>query len=230
MPPQTSNPHPAGPGASDDPDALARRACAGDRDAFDVLAAQLRPRLVALLRQKLRRHADAEDTAQAALLRWWQKRDAYDPKRPFLPWLMTLALRLATDTQRAGARRLNHETAAGDEAARDRHHAPRPEHQLEHAERHRTVWTTVRDVLGPDAATALWLFYGEGFTAKEIAKAMDKKSGAVRVMLHRGRAALRPHLADLAPQPQANPVPNDDDKHHEPPGPLRVARPVGAES
>lgn len=209
----TTPPPPSGPDASDSTDALARRACAGDRDAFDTLANQLRPRLVALLRQKLQSESDAEDVAQKALLRWWEKRDAYDPRRAFLPWLFTLTLRLATDTQRAGARRANHEANAALRPHQTHTHRNATQ-QLEQREQHQHIWATVRDTLGPDAATALWLFYGEGLTPTEIAPVLNKRAGAVRVMLHRGRAALRPHLHQWSPNPTtATPPANKDHDH-----------------
>ncbi|MEM8783846.1 MAG: RNA polymerase sigma factor [Planctomycetota bacterium] len=164
----------------------------GDRGAFDELAEAMRPRLVALLRQRLRDDADAQDAAQAALLRWWEQRDKYDVNRPFVPWLLTLTVRLGVDLQRRGARRRKHEDAAA-EAARYAGDPAReaPSRRLERRERRDSIWPLVRATVSPETAEALWLFYGEGMSASEIAGVLGKRPASVRVLLHRGREALR---------------------------------------
>lgn len=42
----------------------------------------------------------AEDAAQETFLRAWRSRTAFDPGRPFTPWLMTIARRTALDVRR----------------------------------------------------------------------------------------------------------------------------------
>lgn len=164
----------------------------GDRGAFDELADAMRPRLVALLRQRLRDDADAQDAAQAALLRWWEQRAKYDVTRPFVPWLLTLTVRVGVDLQRRAGRRRTHEDAAAEANSRAtkavRHS---PSLTLERAEHHDRVWSVVHQHVSAETAEAMWLFYGEGFSAKEIADVLGKRGSSVRVLLHRGREALR---------------------------------------
>lgn len=163
----------------------------GDRGAFDELAQRIRPRVVALLRQRLRDEADVQDATQRTLLRWWEKRTSYDVARPFVPWLMTIAIRLSVDTQRAGARRKTHEDAAGDASVRAAVSPPGPAKRIEQRETQEHVWALVRERCHADTAEALWLFYGEGLSASEIGAVLNKRPGAVRLLLHRGREALR---------------------------------------
>ncbi|MEM1098980.1 MAG: RNA polymerase sigma factor [Planctomycetota bacterium] len=189
----------------------------GDRGAFDELAGLMRPRLVALLRQRLRNEADAQDAAQAALLRWWEQRDKYDVSRPFVPWLLTLTVRLGVDLQRSGARRRTHEDAAAERAAYEANpNRDAPSLRLEHGERRLRVWSVVREHVSAETAEAMWLFYGEGLSASEIADVLGKRNSSVRVLLHRGREALREPMRqagwapDLSPaSPAADPATTD---------------------
>ncbi|MEM1446877.1 MAG: RNA polymerase sigma factor [Planctomycetota bacterium] len=198
----------------------------GDRGAFDALANVMRPRLVALLRQRLRNEADAQDAAQAALLRWWEQRDKYDVTRPFVPWLLTLTVRLGVDLQRRGARRKTHEDAAAERAAYEADPTrDAPSLRLQRQERQERVWSVVREHVNAETAEAMWLFYGEGLSAAEIADVLGKRSSSVRVLLHRGREALREPMREagwgLSPSPAAETEPM-------PSQPLQQLNTVGA--
>ena len=199
----------------------------GDRGAFDELAAALRPRLIALLRQRLRDDATVQDVLQQTLLRWWEKRDAYDTTRPFVPWLMTLAVRLAVDAQRRNARRKHHEDAVAESSTHAAAHHETPALRLQQREDHDHVWALVRDAVNAETAEALWLFYGEGMNAGEIADVLNKRSGAIRVLLHRGREALRQPLrnAGLGFAPAAG-----TNQGHADPSATKSLTPVGASS
>ena len=188
--------------------AAARTACAGGggvhdgEEVFDRLARPLRPRLVFALQRETRCRADAEDAAQAALLRLWQKLELWDPQRPFMPWCFTVAFRCLRDQQRWAKRRIK----PGATSPRDRADpAPGPSDTAAADETTDRVWAIARDVLSPAAWTELWLHYGEGLTPTEIAEATGRRAVAVRVGLHRSRKKLAPHLTD-ASDSAADPV------------------------
>ncbi len=178
-------------------DDLARRACAeGCGASMEALTQRMRPRLVMVLRRRLGHAEDAEDVAQAALMRLFEQREKYDPRRPFGPWLFTIAYRLATDHQRR-----RRETRGESEAAWDRGDSrPGPSDEAAMREERGRVWGIAERVLDERSWTALWLAYGEGMTPSEVGGVMGVKAGHARVLLHRARAALVPHLAEEDPR------------------------------
>lgn len=60
-------------------------------------------------------------------------------------------------------------------------------------ERNRQLYTALGG-LKPEYAQALWLMYFEELSVKEIAAVMKKSPGAVKVLLHRARLALKSEL------------------------------------
>jgi len=97
--------------------ARTERVAGGGRAGFDALATPLRPRLVFALQRETRCRADAEDAAQTALLRLWDKLELWDPRRPFMPWCFTVAFRCLRDQQRKAKRRLKAGAANGPDRA-----------------------------------------------------------------------------------------------------------------
>jgi RNA polymerase sigma factor (sigma-70 family) len=89
--------------------ALMRAAQEGDRAAYSVLLHGILPLLQRLVRSRLRflQAADREDLVQEILLSVHAGRASYDPRRPFMPWLMSIAHHRMVD----GARRSGRQTA-----------------------------------------------------------------------------------------------------------------------
>ncbi len=82
-------------------DGLRRRFQAGDRLAFAALAAPHLDTLFTLALRMTGNKIEAEDLAQDALVRALQNHSAYDPTRPFRPWLLTVAANLCRDRVRS---------------------------------------------------------------------------------------------------------------------------------
>jgi len=173
---------------------LACRAQDGCTTSFTELVARLQPRLLFVLRRRLRNEADAEDVTQKTLLRAYEKLDLYDPSYKFSPWLFTIAFRLAADHHRKS--RLP--TVAGESASALVDTTPGPAQRAIDREGASDIWALAEKVLKPQQWTALWLQYGEGQTVKEIAVALGRTSVSVRVLLFRARQKLMPHLAQYA--------------------------------
>ena len=84
-----------------DPDAAAvARARSGDPAAFAELLARHRPALVALVHRYVKNEADAEDVAQRALLRAYEKLATYRGEAAFRAWLFRIAIHLALNLVR----------------------------------------------------------------------------------------------------------------------------------
>lgn len=168
--------------------ALFLRHRAGDSDALPQLVERWSPSLRRLaLRMKLTPHA-ADDAVQETWLAVLRSAATFDGERPFLPWLHAL-LRHSVANQRRRERRLLRAltmvaSAAPDEACDDT------------AARHEAA-ACLRAALvelpaGLRRPLALHLL--EGLSPKAIAARLGVTQGSVRVLLFRGRRALRRQL------------------------------------
>ena len=72
-----------------------------------------------------------------------------------------------------------------------------PASVAEQEEADRNLWDLVSSLLGETQRSALWLAYGEGRSAREIAHILGKQEVAVRVMLCRARRRLAAHIGVL---------------------------------
>jgi RNA polymerase sigma-70 factor (ECF subfamily) len=120
--------------------------------------------------------SEAEELSQEVFLRLWQRRVALDWDRPILPWLLTIARRLATDRFRSIRRRIlpRSVTPSLDESVRDR-------------------WIDVRAAmaaLSPLERTAVLMTSVQGWSYDEVALALGTTSGAIRAAASRGREKL----------------------------------------
>ena len=88
-----------------DEQALVRRARGGDRGAFDELVRLHFARVYAFLHRMIGSHEDAEDLAQECFVRAWRSLALYRAEASFATWLHRIALHLAQDHRRGGARR-----------------------------------------------------------------------------------------------------------------------------
>lgn len=166
--------------ATDDPlAALAARARDGDEAAFAELVRTAGDRLFNFLYRLAGQAQDAEDLCQETWLKAHRALARYQPERPFLPWLFTIARRTL----------LNHRRAARPYEPLDEElPAPAPSStvgrdDLEH------LWHLARS-LHPRYHHVLWLCYGEGFDTAEIAAVLGTRPLVVKVLLHRARRAL----------------------------------------
>jgi len=81
----------------------------GDRRAYSRLLEEVAPYVRRLARRRLRSVEDIEDTVQDILLTIHAIRHTYDPRRPFGPWLVTIASRRIADRVRRRVFLLNRE-------------------------------------------------------------------------------------------------------------------------
>jgi len=96
--------------------ALMRAAQHGDSAAYSALLHAILPLLQRLVRNQLRflQAADREDLVQEILLSIHAARASYDPKRPYMPWLMSIAHRRIVDRARRSSRQRARELLVDD--------------------------------------------------------------------------------------------------------------------
>jgi RNA polymerase sigma factor (sigma-70 family) len=181
---------------------LVRLARAGSADAFEQLARRHQVSLFRFLQRRCPRGHEAEDLLQQSLLKAYQSLDKFRDGYRFKPWLFTLSYRLAIS---AGRRVSIHTSGGGLESIPSAH--ADPSQQAERAERRLRLWNIVRETLGEESFTAVWLFYVENMQPKEIATVMDRSWVWVKTALFRARQKLRvPLETELEPMRALSPA------------------------
>ena len=173
-------------------DALVRIARDGDETAFARLQAIHRPWVVRLIGSVVRDADLAEDLTQEAFCRVYRHRDGYDARGQFVPWLKRIALNLARNALRDGARDRERVASAGREAAPTGAASATadPAAALES----RLLRQEVRAALGAlprEQREAALLHYFAGSSVREIARAAGCPEGTVKSRLFQARQTLR---------------------------------------
>jgi len=125
-------------------------------------------------------HGSSDDVAQETFLRAYRKIEQYDDNRPFLPWLFTIARRLALNEIRLRTRKA--EISLPD-------HSPEVSAETEPIS-FGPLWQLAKDRLSADAYAVLRLHYAEDLSIEEVAQVLGKGKIATKVMLHRARKKL----------------------------------------
>jgi len=167
---------------------LARRARAGCSASFEELARRVSPSLLTFLRQRSASVQDAEDLRQETLLRVFQNLESYDPERPFGPWLMTIAARLAARRAQTRQARVDRTTEPlHEEAALAK---SRADHNAELRETGEALWAVAARVLPAAQYRALRLRYVDELDLRSVAAGAGVTPGNARVLLLRARRRL----------------------------------------
>lgn len=155
----------------------------GDTDAFGKLIQAFQDRLFRLGLRLFGQRAEAEDFAQEALIRVYEKRRLYDAQRPLAPWLFTVAVNLGRERLRR-----RREWPQGDQLPEGAQE-PDGEKSLLRAERKQVVQLALSRVPVP-FRECLALRYEAGLSLQELAQALGLPIGTVKSRLSRGLAAF----------------------------------------
>jgi RNA polymerase sigma-70 factor (ECF subfamily) len=164
----------------------------GDREAFGHLVKKYQTRLFSLVLMMVRQPACAEEVAQDAFVRAYTHIDHYDERRPFYPWLATIAVRLGQNWLRRHGRTVRIEGAPLD-IAQEPAAAAAALTGLIASERSRGLWEAVSG-LSSGERTVLILYYRDELTVRDIARALGVTTGTIKTLLFRGRCHLRERL------------------------------------
>ena len=165
---------------------LVAAARSGDRAAFARLVERHYPLLLRMCRRVAGDGGRAEDAAQEAVLRAMLALDRLARPERFGAWLVGIGLNVAREPHRRPQippGDVVDPAASPDAAAEAR----------ETAARVRAAIAT----LPRGQREAVTLFYLAGLTHAETAEHLGTAVSAVKTRLHKARASLRPHLADL---------------------------------
>lgn len=156
------------------------RARTGDEAAYRWLLGRYRGRVVRLAAHILRRDVEAEDVAQEAFVRAFQRLSEFQNKGRFSAWLFQITVRLCLDRRRSARweREVPAEAAPIAAAA-----FPITETRL--------LIEALLDRLSPPLRAALVLREIEGLDYEEIAKVLQIPVGTVRSRLNTARTQFQ---------------------------------------
>ena len=163
---------------------LAARTAAGSVECFAELVNRHGGRLLGFLTRRSGETETAEDLTQETFVRAFERIESYDPRWAFTTWLFTIGSRLAISKSRkkrpGQLDRLDHIPSTGDE----------PSAILAEREDADGLWSLAERELTDDQFTAIWLFYVESMSVREISHVMGRTKTSIKVILFRARARL----------------------------------------
>ena len=182
----------------DSDDQLLSQFLAGDERAFETLVGRYEAPLRKLVYGLVRDWALAEDVAQDAFLRAYQKASTFRGGSPVKAWLYRIAINRAHDElrriRRKGEVSLESAEIGGLELDESRTASPEALAAARELERHVAV---ALSEMREEYRTALMLREMEGMTYREIAELLEWPLGTVQIRVHRGRLELRSRLGQL---------------------------------
>jgi RNA polymerase sigma factor (sigma-70 family) len=182
-----------------EPNALVRRAQAGCVESFAALVNHFHPRVIEMLQRRYgAERGEAEDLAQEAFAKAFQRLDQFDPSYQFSTWLYTIAKRGAIDRGRRRRREPQQIPLDVDQTHGLEADAAAVVERREEAE---NIWRRARSLLSEPQYMATWLRFADGCDIPEIACRMKRSRIGVRVLLHRARAILVRELTEKVETP-----------------------------
>jgi len=170
--------------------ALMAAATAGDADAYTRLLHALTPVVRRIVGADRHRIGDdmVEDVVQDVLLSLHAVRATYDPRRPFMPWLVAIARRRIIDAARRAARRGAHQVAFDEQAVTL---AAGTANMYGEALVGSDALRVAIAQLPPGQRRAIEMLKLREMSLREASTATGSSVGALKVATYRGMMALR---------------------------------------
>lgn len=160
----------------------------GDREAFARVIERYQRSVYGYLRARLQQTSDADDMMQEVFIRFFLSQARFDSSALIRPWLLGIARNLLREHVRNVKRR---KEVAWTELCLELESVLPPD----------ALWTEADDVtlhlpkcmedLGPSARQAIELHYRSQRKLVDIGRELHRSEGAVKLLMHRARQALR---------------------------------------
>lgn len=158
----------------------------GDATAFSAIIERHQRVIFGYLRARLSQNSDAEDMTQEVFLRFHLAQARFDSGSMIRPWLLGIARNLLREHVRSVRRRK--EVAWTELCLELESVLPFNASATDDAIAHLPVCL---DNLGPSARQAVEMKYRSDQRLSEIGKHLHRSEGAVKLLVHRARQALR---------------------------------------
>jgi RNA polymerase sigma-70 factor, ECF subfamily len=166
---------------------LVRRARRGDEAAVEAMVREHQEAMFRLAYLLLGDAADAEDTAQEALIRALASLHRFDTSRPMRPWLLSITANLAKNRLRSHSRYQSALRRAANESLT----LPAADEAAAEAQ---TLWQAVRQLQDADQEVIYLRFFLE-LSVTETAQTLRVREGTIKSRLSRALTRLRQVLA-----------------------------------
>jgi RNA polymerase sigma-70 factor, ECF subfamily len=170
---------------------LVQRAIQRDRPAFTALYDRYVDQVFRHVYYRVSNQTDAEDITQEAFVRAWKAIDRYKrTEAPFAAWLITIARNLIVDHYKRKPNTVN----LDDVVEQAPHQTVSDPERLAESSFNRDLVRRAIAKLKGDQQQVVTMRFIDGFSYEEIAQAMNKSQGAVRVIQYRALNELRQWL------------------------------------
>ena len=159
----------------------------GDRQAYRTLLEDLTPYVRSIAGRCFKQPSDVEDVVQDVLLTVHMVRHAYDPRRPFGPWLLAIANRRIIDRLRRETRQKAREIALSTEHET---FSAAPANLNDTTFDEATLGEAI-ERLPPEQREAIKMLKLNEMSLKEAATASGRSIAALKVATHRAMKSLR---------------------------------------
>ena len=176
---------------------LMARSQDGDREAYRTLLDGVTPHIRTLAARCFKQASDVEDAVQDVLLTVHMVRNAYDPNRPFGPWLVAIANRRIIDRLRRDTRRKACEVAL----STDHETFAEPAANLHRETPDGVALAQAIERLPPDQRQTIRMLKLNEMSLKEAAAASGRSIPALKVATHRAIKSLRRMLKQQSNPP-----------------------------
>ena len=167
----------------------------GDRTAFALVIERNQRSVYGYLRARLQQTSDADDMMQEVFLRFYLSQARFDSTALIRPWLLGIARNLLREHVRDVKRR---KEVAWTELCLELESVLPPD----------ALWTDADDIirhlpecleqLGPSARQAVDMHYRSQRKLVDIGRELHRSEGAVKLLMHRARQALKDCLYQRA--------------------------------
>ena len=162
----------------------------GDGGALETLVRRYHARAGRAAYLIVRDHALAEDVAQGAFVRAYEKIGRFDVGRPFGPWFMKIVVNEAVEAARRRERRVSYEGGnAGAPVDWLADPAAGPHELAEEAEQRKRVWAALAK-LPPAQRAAVVQRYYLGMSEAEMSEGGGPPKGTIKSRLNAARKGL----------------------------------------
>jgi RNA polymerase sigma-70 factor (ECF subfamily) len=173
------------------------RAQDGDRQAYRTLLEDLTPYVRSIAGRCFKQPGDVEDAVQDVLLTVHMVRHAYDPNRPFGPWLLAIANRRIIDRLRRETRQKAREIELSPEHETFSEHATNLDEVISDA----AALSEAIEGLPPDQRQAIKMLKLNEMSLKQAASASGRSIAALKVATHRAIQNLHKMLKQKSERP-----------------------------
>jgi RNA polymerase sigma-70 factor (ECF subfamily) len=169
----------------------------GDRQAYRALLEGITPYVRSLAGRCFKQPTDVDDAVQDVLLTVHMVRHAYDPTRPFGPWLVAIANRRIIDRLRRDTRRKAREVAL----SADHETFADPAANLGTSAPDQAALAQAIERLPPEQRQTITMLKLSEMSLKEAAVASGRSVIALKVATHRAVKSLRRMLKQQSDRP-----------------------------